>query len=144
MEKKEDLFDLKLDQEGRSNLSKVFRLTKLSFWASILVELFILFHALRNYLLNRDFGVSDDENRIYYWELRIYTGYIIIFSSLVILQGYYFLKFARQAKQSVELNDTYSFNRSFAWVRKSLVIGIILIFFNALYFLQLFYWEAQR
>ena len=139
MEEKDDLFERKINETGRNTLQKIFILRRLVFWATITAETLILVYTFINYFRYRDYGMNDG-NSTFFWTTRIYTIYVIIYSMLMVLQAYYFLNFGKQAKRSIELNDAYSFNQCFTWIRRALIAGLVLIFVDALYFIQLFFW----
>lgn len=140
MNQPEDLFELKIDETGRKSVYKIFRLSKLAFVMVILVEIIALYYSIRNFLRYRTSGTAKGED-YYYWELRIYTVYVIIYSLLAVLQFVLFLKFTQHAKRGIDLNNTVIFNRSFQWINKSLVVFLILAGLNVLYFISLIFFE---
>lgn len=140
MNEKDDIFEIRVDENGKRTVSRIYPLMKLVFWLGLAVEIIILVGGAINYFRLRN--IRFDITPGYYWYLRIYTAYLIIVSGLMILQSVYFLKFTRQAHESIKINDSFGFNNSFAWVYKSLRIALIAIVINGLFSLYgLFYYN---
>lgn len=133
MDNKDDIFEVRVDENGKKTVSHIYPLMKLVFWTGIVVEVIILVSGAINYVRNRD--ITLDMDRGYYWYLRTYIVYLIIVSGLGILQSIYFLKFTRQAQESIKINDSFGFNQSFTWMYKSLRITLIIMVINGLFFL---------
>lgn len=141
MKEQHDLFDIKIDEGGRKSLKSVFRISRLVFWMVAIVEVAALFYTIRNYLRYKNTGSSFGDTSYYYWGLRIYTGYVIVYSLLALLQFFYFFSFSQQAKRNIELNNALAFNNSFKWLYKSLLVFLALTVLNILYFLSLILFE---
>ena len=135
MEKQEDIFEIRVNENGKENISHIYPLMKLVFWVGLAVEIIILVNALINYSRYRNFKF--DINRGYHLYMRIYTIYIIVISVLVVLQSFYFLKFTGQAHESIKTNDNTRFNNSFSWMYKSLWMALIAIIVNGLFYLYI-------
>lgn len=141
MEGKDGLFEIKIDESGSKSLQLIYKLSKLVFWMVVLVEMAALFYTIRNYIRYRNNDTSFDGGAYYYWELRIYTVYVIIYSLLALLQFFYFFSFSQQAKRSMELNNAPAFNSSFRLLYKSVMVFLVLTVLNILYFISLIFFE---
>ncbi len=133
MDNKEDIFDIRVNEDGKKLVNRIYQLVVVCFWIGLAVEAIILVSGAINYFRYRDITFIVDKG--YYWYLRIYTVYIILFSALTILQSVYFLNFTKQAQQSIRINDSHGFNHSFIWMYKSLKITLVCIIINGLFFI---------
>ncbi|HMK27534.1 MAG TPA: hypothetical protein VK483_15990 [Chitinophagaceae bacterium] len=137
MEKQEDIFGIRVDENGKETVRHIYHLMKWIFWLGLAIEILILVIGLKNYFLNRNLRSDIDPG--YHLYLRIYTIYLIIMCVLMILQFFYFLNFTRQAYNSIKNNDSPGFNESFSWMRKSLWIFLVSIIVNGFFFIYVLF-----
>lgn len=135
MENEENIFSVSVNEEGKSGFLRIFRIARLLFALSIIVEALFLIYALYRYFLLKD--ISPSENAFLFWDIRIYLVYIGIYVLLMLLQYYFFLKFAGQARKSILNSDSILFNQSVGWLYKSLKLAFLLYLLN--FFIVLYY-----
>lgn len=138
MSEEKELFQVEVNGEGVQYIRRIYRLSKVLFVAGILVEMIILYFATRNYIRNRN--ITEVEDPFYYWDLRIYSVYVLLYFFLFILQMVYFFEFTRQAHKAITAGEAQLFNRSFKWLYKNMQVAAVLLVLNALfYFYSLLY-----
>jgi hypothetical protein len=135
MENEENIFTVSVNEEGKSGFLRIFRITRLLFVLSVIVEALFLFYALYRYFLLKD--IPSSENAFLFWNVRIYVVYISIYVLLMLLQYYFFLKFAGKARKSILNSDSILFNQSVGWLYKSLKLAFLLYLLN--FFIVVFY-----
>ncbi len=139
MENEENIFTVSVNEEGKPGFLRIFKIARLLFVVSIIVEALFLFYALYRYFLLKD--VSPSENAFLFWNIRVYVVYIGIYVLLMILQNYFFLKFAGQARKSILNSDSILFNQSVGWLYKSLKLAFLLYLLNFFIVVYNFFFE---
>src|SRR5690349_5707460 len=127
-----DLFDIRLNEEGKGHIVRIYRLTRFVFWFGVVIETLMLYAAIRNYFRYRH--LSQSQNPALYWEIRVYCVYMVVMAVLALLQCFYFLQFTRKARESLVLNESNAFNTAWYWMYRSQRISVICIAMNGLYF----------
>ena len=135
----QDIFKVEINEDAVNSFQRIYKIVRLIFWLTIVVELLIALVASRNFFLYRDLSVEDDP--AYYWGIRIYLTYSVIFLFLAFFQSFFFLKFAGKAKNSLKTGDSALFSKSLTWLYRSLYFGLTMVIFNGIYFVYSLFFE---
>ena len=122
-----DIFDIQVNENGKRTVNQIYSLVKIVFCVGLAVQIIILVNGAISYFR------LQGTKFINFLYLRTYTAYLIFVTILMIFQLVYFLKFSRQAHESIKINDSIGFNNSFTWMYKSLKIALIAITVNGLF-----------
>lgn len=128
---KEELFQIKLDETGKKLLTRISR------WASFLYICCVLtciFDLINAYLAIKAFlKYSDGYEDYMKFSVSFNIIFLIIYAVLLPIQAYYFLSFSRKARKAIQYEDSFSFNNSFKWLLKHVIIAIILFTLNSIW-----------
>ncbi|HYF29789.1 MAG TPA: hypothetical protein VD993_01600 [Chitinophagaceae bacterium] len=136
----ESVFELRLNEEGITRLKQTLSLTR---WLMIIgfaeIAVFSADAILRQVLLrHNDNSVESD----YGWVmLYVYPVYAVLY--FIFFMGYVvnFFLYARRANQSIVIQDTAMFNRSYKHLVLSMRMGIIVMLLNLVIWAIFFYIE---
>jgi hypothetical protein len=132
------LFDIELNNEGRSHILRLFRRVRFVFIAAVAWSGISLLTGISGIITALRFlpGAGN------WMTTRLIVVYSFTLLNVIIipLQTYYYYGFARQARESIDDQDTMKFNRSFGLlstnaliVAISVVLNIAFLLFNILY-----------
>jgi hypothetical protein len=133
MEQQNDLFNVGMDERGKEIIRKIYPMAKSVFVVGIIVQLAFIFVAISNYI--KFSRLTPFNNSALSSRFLTYLIYVVLGAVLFFLQGSFFLKFASISRQSLENNDSNSFNESFSWVYKGLYLSLISIVLQGFYFI---------
>ncbi len=127
----EELFETKLDENGKKLLIRINRWAKLLYICCILTCIFDLINAylgIRSFLKNVD-GYND------YLKFSVSFNiiFLIIYAVLLPIQAYYFISFSRNARKAIQYEDSIGFNNSFKWLLKHVITASILFTLNSIW-----------
>ena len=130
---KEELFEIKLDENGKKLLIRISRWAGLLYICCVLTCVFDLFNAylgIKSFLKNVD-GYND------YLKFSVSFNiiFLIIYAVLLPIQAYYFISFSRKARKAIQYEDSIGFNHSFQWLLKHVITASILFTLNSIWIL---------
>jgi hypothetical protein len=133
MNEENSIFRIELNDKGAEQVRRIHPLVKLLFWCNLAVELLLLVYSFRNYLLYRKAAMAADYPIGF--RFTIFLVYVVLTIICGFFYCYYFLRFAGLAKRSLSSGDSYSFNESFTWIKKAVLLGIASVFLNGSYYI---------
>ncbi len=131
MNNEDSLFKIELNEKGTQSILRIYRVVQVCFWMGIIVNLTMLFFSLRSYF--KYISILKSSSNGTALKFLILIIYMIVFSCCYFLQFYYYLKFAKQSKNSIQINDSDSFNKSLSWLYRALSMTAIGVGLNGLY-----------
>jgi len=125
-----DLFDIRLSTEGSTYIQKSLAIAHwfiaLAIFGAILTTTFICFE----YVIYMHFETGDNWQTYFRKYMSPVLGFIQL--TCLLIQIIFYYKFLKTARQSILLNDTYAFNRSFRMYYKSSVFCLVQFVINIL------------
>ena len=131
MEQEDSIFKVEINEKGSQFILRIYRIVNICFWTGILINLLALYSSVHNYFIAR--GILKSASHAYTTRFVIVIIYMTLFSVFYFLQFYYFLKFSKQAKKSIEIHESKLFNDSLNWVYRAFCMTVIGLALNGLY-----------
>jgi hypothetical protein len=133
MEPSNDIFKVEISEDGVGYFHKSRKVIIVCFWLGIIANFLLAYPGV--YLLikrGRSINFSSPSDQL----LLAGLFYITIFSIAYFLQFLFFLKFIRQSGKAIQMNDSFSYNRSLKWMYRAFWMTAIGIIINIIYALQ--------
>jgi hypothetical protein len=135
MQEEKSLFGVDVNGEGAASIRRIYDIIRLVFVLEMIAQVLILLYTGKKFISYQGLSVLNDH--FYFWYLRIYSMYALVFFFITLLHILYFFEFAKQAKRSIETGDSHKFNQSFTWLYKALRVTVAGIVLNLAYFIYL-------
>ncbi len=127
----EELFQIKLDETGKNLLIRISRWARFLYVCCVLTCIFDLVNA---YLGIKTFlKYADNYDDYMRFSVIFNIIFLIIYAVLLPAQAYYFLSFSRKARKAIQYEDSFSFNNSFKWLLKHVIIASLLFTLNSIW-----------
>ena len=129
-----NLFQPRLNDTGKKYILRLFKMGNfILIMNSLLCILYIFLDIMR---LSRADPIYDDIELSY----DLYSGYLIIYNAINLISVYFYVRFSKKIKRSIEINDENGLNLSFKYIyvngllfTVSLVVAILSEFLFALF-----------
>ena len=105
MKNEETLFKVEVNDKGAHSIRRIYRIVSVCFWMGIMINLVMMYFPVHSYF--KYINVLKTFYSGNALKLLILIFYMLLFSIAYFLQFFYFLKFAGQAKKSIQINDSF-------------------------------------
>ena len=127
----DEIFDIVLNNEGRSHILRLFGRVRFVFIASVIWSVIALLSTIAGIISTLRIMRNVDD----WLTVRLIVMYAFMFLNviLVLLTGYYYYAFSKQIREGIDAQDPVSFNRSFGLLATNAVIVAISVVLNIAY-----------
>lgn len=137
----ENIFELQLNEQGKSYL------VRLHLWAKILYAcsaLTCIFDAINAWFAFKNYSrFADSYSDLLRFSFYFNTLFLPVYGILVALQGYYLYRFSIGSRKAIEFGDNHTFNTNFKWLLRHTLIAAMLFTLNSIWAMLVSYTELR-
>ena len=136
----ENFFNITLSQQGAATLLRFNKIVRWLFILVTVVAVILLINAGIKYRLYMRYSIS---TWFSFFQLKVFPIAEIVMVVISVVQNYYLFSFARENKNSIELQHTDQFNESFKWLLKAAVVAGLLAVLQFVFMVLILYGDFE-
>jgi hypothetical protein len=128
----ENLFELSLNEQGKKYLFRLVFWTK-AFYACCILT--CIFDIINSYFSFKEYARYSDSYPSDFVRAQVFisTCFLAVYGVLLVIQSYFFYRFAKQSKRAIDYQSSADFSSSFNWLLKHCIIAAALFLVNTIW-----------
>lgn len=116
-----DLFEIRVNETSKKIIRRIYPLISITIIVNILLSLILVF--ISAYSLRRREATAI--NSLWDWYLLVYPFYMIVYTIIATLGGYFYFLFIKRMRKAVINADEQAYNLSFKYVYRNVILFMI-------------------